>query len=116
MCIALSFLDSGGFLAGSAFGLSPTFLIKVNCVLHAFGHTKTKDKTIFALGVYKQEESTFYQILPKHGICIGGTYTGFMCIHCLRAGSKCGIAPHRKETTAYNIQLVTITQIGRAHV
>lgn len=52
-------LDSGGFLAGSAFRLSPVFPLKVNFVLNVFGHVKTKDGAISALSVCRQEESTF---------------------------------------------------------
>lgn len=65
--IVLSFLDSGGLLAGSAFRVSPAFLTKVNCVLNAFGHVKTKDMSISALGVYKEGESTFryYQTMAS---------------------------------------------------
>lgn len=67
MCIVLSFLDSGGFLAGSALGISPIFPLKFNFVLNAFGHMKTKDRPISALSVYKQEESTFrcYQTMAS---------------------------------------------------
>lgn len=50
-----------------------------------------------------------FQLVPHRGISTGGTYTGFMCTHCLGAGSECSTAPRQKEITACNIQLVTIT-------
>lgn len=107
MWVVLSFLDISSLLAGSVFTVCPIFLIKVNCVLDAFAHMKTKDAAISDLSTCKEGESTFR--CYHTGICTGGTYAGFMCSHCLRAGSKCGTAPRRKEITAYNIQLVTIT-------
>ena len=87
----LSFLDNGGLLAGSVFRLCPIFLIKFNWILDAFGHLKTKDAAVSDLGMYKEGESTFSRY--HTGICTGSTYTGFMCSHCLRAGSECGTAP-----------------------
>lgn len=59
MGVILCFLDIHGLLAGSVFRVSPIFLIKVNCVLDAFGHRKTKDVAISDLSVCKEGESTF---------------------------------------------------------
>lgn len=59
MWVILCFVDISGLLAGSVFRPSPVFLIKVDCILDAFGHVKTKDAAISDLSMYKERESTF---------------------------------------------------------